>query len=150
MKKHWNRKGFTLAEVLIVVAIIVVLAGVGFVALFSHMRSMHQLELDGHAKELFVAAQNHLALAESQGYLGMKAESGEFGKASTLTMDQAAEGEADKGIYFFVVGERAYSPDGDTVLNMMLPFASVDESARTGGSYVIRYQKSPAPILDVF
>ena len=150
MKRRFNRKGFTLAEVLIVVAIVVVLAGVGFVALFSHMRSMHQLEMDGQAKELFVAAQNHLALAESQGYLGLKTSEGQFGEVSTLAMDTPAEGEAEKGIYYFVVGDGADSPNDDTVLNMMLPFASVDETARAGGSYVIRYQKSPATILDVF
>ena len=43
MKKRFNQKGFSMGEVLIVVAIIVVLAGVGFVALMSHMRNMHQL-----------------------------------------------------------------------------------------------------------
>ena len=71
MKKLFNRKGFTLAEVLIVVAIIVILASVGAVALFSHMRNMQKLEMDGQAKDLFVAAQNHLSLASSQGFLGV-------------------------------------------------------------------------------
>ena len=51
-KKMLNRKGFSMAEVLIVVAIIVVLAGVGFIALMSHMRNMQQLEMDGQAKEI--------------------------------------------------------------------------------------------------
>ena len=141
MKKRWNRKGFTLAEVLIVVAIIVVLAGVGFVALFSHMRTMHQLEVDGHAKEIFVAAQNHLTLADSQGYLG-KTEG--FGEDDTV--------DPDKDIFYFLVGgEDGADPNTKgSILNQMLPFGSVDESARNGGSYIIRYQKSTATVLDVF
>ncbi len=143
MKKHWNKKGFTLAEVMIVVAIIIVLASVGIVALSSHMRSMQQLEMDGQAKEIFVAAQNHLAMLDSQGYLGMSADSGQFGTASTLAQD------ANKGIYYYVVNG-AGSFTNDSVLKQMLPSASMDESTRTGGSYIIRYQKDPAQILDVF
>ncbi len=154
MRKHWNRKGFTLAEVLIVVAIIVVLMGVGFIALMSHMRNMQKLEMDGQAKEIFVAAQNHLTMAKSQDYLGLKESDGTFGTAE----------DANAGIYYFVVNENVFkteesgyeaikynSPNNEGgVLNQLLPFASVNEAARTGGSYIIRYQKDPAQILDVF
>lgn len=146
MKRTNNRKGFTLAEVLIVVGILVVLMAVGFVALTSHARNMHQLEMDGQAKEIFVAAQNHLTMAESQGYMGLANKTGSFGTPETVK-----EGEQDHGVCYFVVGKDGTSPnDTGFVLNQMLPFGSVDEAARTGGSYIIRYQKSPAVILDVF
>ena len=56
MKKRKQNQGFSMAELLIVVAIIVVLAGVVFVGVASHMRSMTKLEYDGYAKEIFVAA----------------------------------------------------------------------------------------------
>ena len=148
--KKLNRKGFSLAEVLIVVAILVALMAVGFIGIMSHMRNMHQLEMDGHAKEIFVAAQNHLAQAESQGYLGIankKDEEGRplevFGKNSgdVLPVDN------NKGIYYLVVnGEgtaNISANDKDSVLSQMLPFGSVDEGARSKGSYIIRYQKSP-------
>lgn len=141
MKKHWNRKGFSMAEVLVVVAIIVILAGVGFIALMSHMRNMEKLELDGQAKEIFVAAQNHLAMADSQGYLG---------KTGFGTEEDAA---AKNDVYYYVVGigEGNTSLDSENdILSLMLPFASVDESARTSGSYIIRYQKSTATVMDVF
>ena len=131
-----------MAEVLIVVAIIVILAGVGFVALFSHMRTMHQLEMDNQAKEIFVAAQNHLSLAESQGYLGKTY----FG---TDTETKNADGKNLEVYYLLVNGAADLSQDG-SILGDMLPRASMDESARTGGSYIIRYQKSPAIVLDVF
>lgn len=147
MKKQLNRKGFTLAELLVVVGIVVILMGVGFIAIMSHMRTMHQLEMDGQAKEIFVAAQNHLAMAEGQGYMGVSATTG-FG-----VKEEPGDSESDQGIYYFVVpagqgGTLANSTS--TVLGQMLPFASVDEAARTGGSYIIRYQKSPGIILDVF
>lgn len=141
MKKHWNRKGFSMAEVLVVIAIIVILAGVGFIALMSHMRNMEKLELDGQAKEIFVAAQNHLAMADSQGYLG---------KTGFGTEEDAA---AKNDVYYYVVGigegNTSLASEND-ILGLMLPFASVDESARTSGSYIIRYQKSTATVMDVF
>ncbi len=130
-----------MAEVLVVVAIIVILAGVGFIALMSHMRNMEKLELDGQAKEIFVAAQNHLAMADSQGYLG---------KTGFGTEEDAA---AKNDVYYYVVGigEGNTSLDSENdILSLMLPFASVDESARTSGSYIIRYQKSTATVMDVF
>ncbi|MCR4771226.1 MAG: hypothetical protein K5855_02835, partial [Oscillospiraceae bacterium] len=135
--------------------IIIALAAVSAVAVYRYQRGLKQLELDGIAKEIFVAAQNHLTMAESQGYLGMKepedgTEVNPFGNVD----------DADKGIYYFVVGSEkpdntSYaSPDTagakKTVLSLMLPFASVDETVRLGGSYVIRYQKDPGIVLDVF
>ena len=137
MKKLFNRKGFSLAELLIVVAIIVVLMGVGFVSIITHLRNLQQVENDGQAKEIFVAAQNHLAMAESQGYLG-------------LSDDKFGDEETDnEGVYYFVLGSDK-SALNNSVLSQMLPAASVSEEARAGGSYIIRYQKDPAVILDVF
>ena len=63
MKKLKNKAGMTLAEVLLVVAIIGILGGVSSVSIVGHQRSLGQLERDGIAKELFVAAQNHLTAA---------------------------------------------------------------------------------------
>ena len=130
-----------MAEVLVVVAILVALAGVGVIALFSHMRTMHQLEMDGQAKEIFIAAQNHLALAESQSFLGKT----DFG-----TKEPVEEGEHDLGVYYLLVDDATDLIKADSILGEMLPMASMDETARSSGSYIIRYQKSPSIVLDVF
>lgn len=133
---------------LIVVGILVVLLGVGFVALMNHMRNLHQKEMDGQAKEIFVAAQNHLSMAYSQGYLGKIAFKDVDG-VETSTGDFGTAEDPEKGIFYFITtGVSAFG--SDTVLDQMLPVASVDETARTGGSYIIRYQKEPARVLDVF
>ncbi|MBQ7144705.1 MAG: InlB B-repeat-containing protein [Oscillospiraceae bacterium] len=143
-----NNRGFSLAEMILVVAIIVILAGVSFVAVLRYQRNLNQVEKDGIAKELFIAAQNHLSAAESQGYLG--AEASAFG-----TAELDAEGNPT-GVYYFVVGTASRggadpsADDGESLLSMMLPFASIDETVRQGGSYVIRYQTDPALVLDVF
>lgn len=136
MKRRHNRSGFTMAELLIVVAIIAVLSGVAFIAVQNHQRGMEHLECDAIAKEIFVAAQNHLTMAESQGYLGITPD--DYGTAGT------EEGDQLRGVYYLVNGSSS------KMLELMLPFGSIDETVRSGGSYLIRYQPKPAMVLDVF
>ncbi len=141
------KRGFTLAEVLAVALIIIILTSVSFVGVIRYQRSMKLMEMDGIAKQVFIAAQNHLTLAKSQGYLG-KLDG---------TPEKDAEGNTVDGIYYFIVGSGTgtYSdPDAasDTLLSLMLPYASVDETVRKEGSYIIRYQNQQdvAQVLDVF
>ena len=140
MRKTRNSSGFTMAEMLIVVAIILVLAGVAFIAVQNHQRSMAQLERNAIAKELFVAAQNHLTMAESEGYSTQSPEDDFFGTKVTET-----DKDGKPAVAYYVVG-----PSAGNILDQMLPFGSIDETVRAGGSYLIHYQTNPARIMDVF
>ena len=140
MKKLKNRFGMTMAEVLIVVAILAVLFGVAFIAVNNHQRSLGQLERDGIAKEIFVAAQNHLTVAYGEGYLGLTDPDG-----GSVTVNPFGT-KAGDGSYYFVVNG---STDA-AVFDQILPFGSIDETVRAGGSYLIRYQKETGTVLDVF
>lgn len=133
-------KGFTMAEMMITVAILAVLAGLVFVGVVRYLKSMTQLEMDAIAKEIFISAQNHLSTAESQGFPNIDKE-----KYGTEDPDQ-------QGVYYYVYpgNSNPYTADNSSLLDLMLPFGSIDETIRAGGSYVIRYQKSPAIVLDVF
>lgn len=149
-RKRMNSVGASLAEVLIALAILVILMSVVFVAVAAFMRSYSQMEYDGIAKEIFIAAQNHLTAADSQGYLGRT------GVGTKETFSSGGSGDSPE-IYYFIVGgtnegsaEYASPGDGSSLLNLMLPLASIDETVRLGGSYVIRYQTDPAQVLDVF
>lgn len=151
MKKN-NKRGFTMAEMLIVIAIIGVLAAVSFIAVQSHQRSMAQLERDTIAKEIYFAAQNHLTMAESQGYLAGTQSSVSntfFGTEETVADRTAASITVNTGaskIYYVV--STSFATTG--ILDLMLPFGSIDETVRSGGFYIIRYQANPAIVLDVF
>ncbi len=136
MKLKRNNKGFSLAEMLVVVAIIVILMGVAFIAVQNHQRSMTRLEFDGIAKEIFIAAQNHLTTAEGQGYL----QQDKYGTAGTLSTDSS------EGVYI----ASKDNADAAGILELMLPFGAVDETIRAGGTYLIRYQPSSGTVLDVF
>jgi len=144
--KHTGRhhQGYSMMEVMLVVAIIVILAGVAFVGVVNHLRSMAQLELDGIAKEIFIAGQNHLTMARSQGYFDLDTAS-EFGVQDPDNSD----------IYYYVVDPAkpdslALLESNHSALHSILPFASVDDTVRLGGSYILRYQKSSGLMLDVF
>ena len=155
MNKRLNNKGFTMAELLIVVAIIVVLAGVSFIAVANNQRSMTRLEYDTIAKEIFISAQNHLTMAESQGFMQTDKDGNliavQYGAASSFADTTNNVDDSRDKVYYVT-----YSPDDETpakdkdMLELMLPFGAVDETIRTGGSYIIRYQPSSATVLDVF
>ena len=149
MQKKRNNRGFSLAELLIVVAIMVALAAVAFVAVQNHQRSMTQLEYDTIAKEIFVAAQNHLTAAESQGYPGLPTtiEKREENKKYGTLDDLFSENKEEDKVYYFVYPNPGAAAD---MLELMLPFGAIDETIRAGGSYLIRYQPSSARVLDVF
>lgn len=126
-----------MAELMVVVGIIAILSALGFVGIVSYLRSLTKLEYDGYAKEIFVAAQNHLSMAKSQGYLKRTG----FG-----------DNDDEKDVkYFFVTDEDREEQYGKTkVLDLILPFGSVDETLRGGGCYIIRYQQKAGEVLDVF
>ena len=140
MRRRGNNRGFTLAELLIVVAIIAILSDVSFIAVHTYQVRMAKLECDSIAKEIFFAAQNHLTLAKGQEYLGLSNEAKEFGS-------QKDEGEKD--VYYFIYNVDSLN-DENTVFGQMLPFGSLDETVRAGGSYIVRYNPETARILDVY
>ena len=85
--------GFTMAEMLIVIAILGILAGVAFVAVQQHQKSVTQLQYDTIAKEIFVAAQNHLTLAKSENYQDTDALTHDRGTPGDAVADQNPEPE---------------------------------------------------------
>lgn len=138
-------------EVMIVIAILGVLAALIFVNVIPFMKSLYGKEMDETAEEIYVAAQNHMTIADSMGFLEGKTDG-----------TPVAEGS---DIYYFVVGQGGSAQtttdnkgeehtNGVTVatskLSQMLPFGSIDDTVRLGGSYVISYNAKHNTIEDVF
>lgn len=147
-----DKRGMTMVELLVTVAIIMVLAGVAFVGVANYQRSLAQKERDGIAKEIFIAAQNHLTMAKGEGYLDLQStiKKTETGLGET-EVTVKGESEASDGIYHFVVDNgSAFTNEKKSILDLMLPFGSIDDTVRLGGSYIIRYHADTGDILDVF
>ena len=154
--KLWNNQGMTMAEMLVTVAIIIILCGVAFISLIAYQRSLAQTKRDGYAKEIFIAAQNHLTMARGEGYLDLTRGANTDEKKAKVY----GVAEEERDVYYFLVndgkrsdGSLAYTNSESSpasLLDLMLPFGSIDETVRMGGSYVIRYQAREGKILDVF
>ena len=161
-------KGFTLAELLMTVAIIGILAAFGFVAVVQHQRSLKLTEMDNAAREIFVAAQNHLSESKS---------SGDWGKIYSQYKDQTISDSVTTlylGSIFnqtqdktFTVEESDNTSKHDwrsitvtpqdvvdlrknTALGVMLPAGATDEILLSGGCYVVEYDALTATVYGVF
>ena len=161
IKKRLDRKGFTLAEVLVTVAIILILAGVTFVSVVQYQKNLRLMEMDGTAKEIFIAAQNHLSVAQASGDLDRLAEKAKSATGTTdstigtkLSSAPSYAGNAS-GEYYYVIhdvnsGSESYTPAGsEAILQMMLPFGALDETVATGGNYAIVYELKSASVVAV-
>ena len=145
-RKEYKDKGFTLTETLSVVAIIVILFAIVAINIIAYRRTLVQFKLDNTAKEIFVSAQNHLSMADGVNFLGRT-------DAGTEELDEDGKGT---GVYYFVVDGKKEdqsnldNPNGTNILNLMLPFGGIAEDVRTSNSYIVRYNKDAAIVMDVF
>ena len=133
-----NRKGFTLGEMLITVAIVAILSAVAIISITSYLWNVRLLDADQAAKEVYLAAQYHLSLAKERGELD-HVNGDELGTEDQLYVGSEYENQDGGTLYDLV-----YSPGNDAadVINEILPKGSIDETMRTGGSYIITYDKT--------
>lgn len=164
VKKRLDRKGFTLAEVLVTVAIILILAGVTFVSVVQYQKNLRLMEMDGTAKEIFIAAQNHLSVAQASGDLDRLAEEvnrstdgvtkSAIGTKLNPSVVSAYTGDTS-GTYYYVIhnathGIESFDPYGsEKIHQMMLPFGALDETVATSGNYAIVYELKSASVVAV-
>lgn len=147
MRYTRGNSGFTMLELMVVIALVVAMGAIAFISISQYLRSSYQHEMDETAKSIYIAAQNHLTVADSLGALSGKTT----GSRDEVTEEGATE---DADIYYYVLPkDKASLSNKKSMLATMLPVGSIDEAVRTGGSYIIRYQYKPgfkATVLDVF
>jgi prepilin-type N-terminal cleavage/methylation domain-containing protein len=167
-----NRKsGFSLAELLMVVAIMGILAGFGFVGVIGAQRNLKRTEMDNIAREIFLAAQNNLTEKASTGewkkiyqeYSNDKSSDSYLGADATDEIKDAADKPAsitdanistDHDFRVLTYSEKSASSSlldkKNSALGILLPFGSTDDTVRSGGSYIIEYDAETATVYGVF
>lgn len=153
-KTKRSNSGFTMTELLATIAIIGIVSALAFVSISQYQRAAYQNEMDETAKQIYIAAQNHLTVASSLGTLPTSSADATSKKTQGTADAVTAEGqEANAGIYYYVVpADKANLENKKSMLYTMLPPGSIDETVRSNGSYIIRYQcnDSAVQVLDVF
>lgn len=153
-KRKNNRKGMTLIELLTVILILAILGALTTVAVVRHRRNLKLYEMDNTAKEIFVAAQNHLSVMKVEGLLP---ESGQEeakvchlvynGKSASVISSNSEKDLSDiSGTGEMTDAENLAAEEWEE----MLPQGAIDETIRVNGSYIISYDPANAVIKDVF
>ena len=149
MERTTNRQkkrtgAFTLAEFLVVIAIITILAGVSFVAAIRYQRRLRRMEMDHTAKEIFLAAQNQLSLETANGSIERLL------KESTDDPDDKLGSALADGLYYILYQADAENNENESIRERLLPFGSIDETVRSDGNYIIIYEPSAGMVRTVW
>lgn len=145
-----QNKAFTLMETLIVVAVIVVLLGIGVVNIVGWTEELRMKELDSYAKTIYMEAQNQLSSMEVEGGLPALSKklsttgSGYEGRVlSEEPSDYAYNGNASNRW-----NELYYLVDSDTIILEFVPKFSFVNSGN--GKYLIEIAPGTGEIYGVF
>lgn len=155
---HKNDNGFTMAEMLITVAIIVILCGFGFVAVIAHQRNLKRMEMDETAQEIFIAAQNHLTAAEANGqwdaFLNQTKDAATEGRRGdeltyTPTVYDENSDKDTSGCKFYSFTTESDEAVQKGAVSLILPEGSIDETLR-GHHFYVEYDAASGTVYGVF
>lgn len=156
-QKLKSSKGFTLAETLVALALMVILLAISLLGIVSYVKNMKLTEMDSTAREVFLAAQNHLTSAEVTGKLGRVEleDRGELLETKPQDFPESLSwpGENQDEFYFIAYSAKDVGTQGNletSILKDMLPFGAIDEAVRKDGAYIIEYNVKTASVYGVF
>lgn len=154
-RRYKNSNGFTMAEMLITVAIIVILCAFGFVAVIHHQRNLKRMEMDETAQEIFIAAQNHLTAAQANGQWDSfleKTSKADSARGTKIKYDPTKldnEGNDSTNCLFYSMTTESVSEVKDGAMEFILPEGAIDETLR-GYHFYIEYDAMSGTVYGVF
>ena len=144
-KLQRNRRGFTLTEVLLALAILIILLALAMIPISRHQRSIRQTELDSKAETIYLAAQNRLSQLQASG------RSDEYGKDRATALNNIPwDAEQDKytASTLYYVTSAAKSTD-TSAAGSILPREQV-EAELWDANWVIEYDPGSGSVYAVF
>lgn len=162
-KDRRHKKGFSLMEMLVVVAIIVILCGIVMVAVFSIGKKMRFKEYNDYAKTIFMAAQANLSSMRNSGELSKLQAEG----VNDLPIDEKMRDKVGFPIgqwsdeYVYTSSEFSETTAIYDSYSMVLPVNSVEGHVReqmviieynpiTGNVYSVFYSEKDESILKMY
>lgn len=139
-----NRHGFTLVEMLVVVAVLVILLAVSAVGVVRYLRQIRITELDNAAREIYLAAQNRAILLQgSQRLEGLVVQAGNRIEHVDVIPGAEASEEGTTQITVY------YRHSQDAAMEDLLPRETIEPSLWEGDFYIV-YEPESASVVDVF
>ena len=151
-KRKRKQRGFTLAELLVTVAVLVILLAVGIPSVLKIQRNLRQEELDEKAETIYMAVQNKLSKMKAGGNTAIY----QYSDGGTNSVFQLADipGDADADADQIQAGDICYitSEYLDTehaAAAVIMDSDTVEESLRNY-HWVIEYNPASAVVYSVF
>ena len=144
-KLQRNRRGFTLTEGLLALAILIILLALAMIPISRHQRNIRQSELDSKAETIYLAAQNRLSQLQASG------RSDEYGKDRATALNNIPwDAEQDKYTTstLYYVTSAAKSTD-TSAAGSILPREQV-EAELWDANWVIEYDPGSGSVYAVF
>lgn len=144
-KPQRNRRGFTLTEVLLALAILIILLALVMIPISRHQRNIRQSELDSKAETIYLVAQNRLSQLQASG------RSDEYGKDRATALNNIPwDAEQDKYTTstLYYVTSAAKSTD-TSAAGSILPREQV-EAELWDANWVIEYDPGSGSVYAVF
>ncbi|WP_139651336.1 prepilin-type N-terminal cleavage/methylation domain-containing protein [Raoultibacter phocaeensis] len=139
-------RGFTLAELLLAIAIMVVLFALAVPSIFSIQKNMRMVELDAAASDIAIAAQHQMTAMKVSGtWVALLDEHSELTKneaKATGVPSQVTDAHPEPNDLYYLTAAQARDLG-------ILPSGSIDDTVRDG-DYIIEYSASTASIFGVF
>ena len=151
-RKESGKKGFSMVEMMVVVAIIAILCAIGIPSIGAISRHLKFKQRNDYAESIFMAAQANLTELRSEGALP---------KIAGLTTEEANRADTNYSAYWIPENksgfpsadwqekEYAYTYTGKDAYKMILPPSSIDESVRDK-NVIIEYNPKTGNVYSVF
>ena len=139
-----KQQGFTVQEMLVVIAITVILLGVSIVGVVAYVRHLQLKELDNAAREIFMAAQNRAILIGSDKVKKAAVKADGQNRIEHVEILPSSGDDATTQITVYYV----HSSD-EEAMKELLPQEAIDP-ALWDGDFYISYEPESASVVDVF
>ena len=141
--KNNRKKGYTLAEVLITVTILLILMAIAVPAIFSIRKNLRQKALDNKAELIYTAVQNNLVKLQNNGNSAEYARD----KATPLRANPAdADGDKQSALYYVTAADKETPANAASVL---VTKDAIDDDLYSH-YWVVEYNPSSASVYAVF